>query len=210
MEQMLKTIKSWLLPQSLLLRNKSRKDNVLYITFDDGPVPNIIEPLLSLLAKHQVKATFFIIGSRAKKNPELITEIYKQKHTVANHSFSHPKFNTISHKRKSLEINKTNSIIHEYTQEKCHLFRAPQGIWDLRLLLDLFRLNITAAHWSRDSKDFLKESPELIIKRFIDKPVQAGDIILFHDDHHRCIEALETLIPHWKSQGFQFNALENK
>ncbi len=88
------------------------------------------------------------------------------------------------------------------------MFRAPQGRWDLKLLYHLFKLNITAIHWSRDSMDFMKEDPATTVKRFEDKPVNSGDILLFHNDDPHCIEALDLLIPKWLSQGYTLSALE--
>jgi len=203
-------IRSKLLPNSLFLTNGKRESKSLYLTFDDGPVQGVTEELLDLLEKNQVKATFFIIGQRAKNDPDLIKKIHTRGHKIANHTYTHPAFHKISLPEKINEIISTNTLIKELTNEDCKIFRAPQGRWDLKLLIHLFRLKITAVHWSRDSIDFLKEQPEKIVKRFIDDPVKNGDIILFHDDDSRCIEALKTLIPHWQSQGFSLNALENK
>jgi len=203
-------IRSQLLPNSLFLISEKRESKSLYLTFDDGPVQGITEELLALLEKHQVKATFFMIGSRMSKSPELLNKIYEQKHTLANHSYSHPNFSKLSIETMLDEISSTNTVIKQNTLQNCRLFRAPQGRWSIKLLFKLFRLKMTAVHWSRDSMDFLKEQPEEIVKRFIDAPVKNGDIILFHDDDSRCIEALKTLIPHWQSQGYSLNALENK
>ena len=202
-------IRSKLLPNSLFLINGKSKSKSLYLTFDDGPVQGVTEGLLELLEQYQVKATFFIIGSRISKSPDLLKKIHVQKHTIANHSYSHPNFTKLSSEVMLEQISATNELIKETTQQNCRLFRAPQGRWSIRLLFELFRLKMTAVHWSRDSVDFLKEQPEKIVKRFIDNPVINGDIILFHDDNSRCIEALKILIPHWQSQGFSLNALEN-
>lgn len=203
-------IRSKLLPNSLFLINGRRGTKSLYLTFDDGPVQGVTEELLELLEQYRVKATFFTLGSQINKSPDLLKKIHDQKHTIANHSYSHPNFTKLSSETMLEQISTTNELVREATQQSCRLFRAPQGRWNIRLLFELFRIKMTAVHWSRDSMDFLKEQPEKIVKRFIDDPVKNGDIILFHDDDSRCIEALKTLIPHWQSQGFSLNALENK
>jgi peptidoglycan/xylan/chitin deacetylase (PgdA/CDA1 family) len=197
-----------ILPNRLFLVSKTSTEKSLYLTFDDGPVPEVIESLLELLEKFQAKATFFIIGSRGKRHPELLDKINAQQHSLANHSFSHPCFHKISHLEKCQEIDKTNKIISQITNRRCAIFRAPQGRWDLQLLWHLFQKKITPTHWSRDSLDFKKESAAVIIKRFNTQPVTAGDIILFHDDSTLCIEALSVLIPQWQSQGFTLKALK--
>jgi peptidoglycan/xylan/chitin deacetylase (PgdA/CDA1 family) len=202
-------IRSFILPDRLFLLSKTKKEKSLYLTFDDGPVAEVIIPLLNLLEKHQVKATFFVIGSRAEKQPELISKIANQKHAIANHSYSHPSFHKISHVEKLAEIDKTNLLIKQITNQNCTLFRAPQGRWDVKLIIAMLQKKITAVHWSRDSKDFLKEPANKIVERFTKEPVQPGDIILFHDDDNRCIGALDILIPVWLAQGYSFNILEN-
>jgi len=203
-------LRAVILPDRLFLLSKTQQEKTLYLTFDDGPVPAVIGRLLDLLDKYQVKATFFVIGSRVERNPDLLNEIDNRAHSIANHSYSHPEFHKISHAEKKMELDKTNLIIKEVTGKSCTLFRAPQGRWDMRLIFTLLLKKITAVHWSRDSMDFLKEPANKIAERFIKHPVKSGDIILFHDDHERCIEALDILIPQWLAQGYSFNALENK
>ncbi|MGB2741766.1 MAG: polysaccharide deacetylase family protein [Cognaticolwellia sp.] len=203
-------LRAIILPDRLFLLSKTQKEKTLYLTFDDGPVPGVIERLLDLLDKHQIQATFFVLGSRVEKNPDLLNEINKRAHTIANHSYSHPEFHHISHAEKIIEMEKTNLIIKQVTGKSCTLFRAPQGRWDMRLIFTLLLKKITAVHWSRDSMDFLKEPANKVVERFMEHPVKPGDIILFHDDHERCIEALDILIPQWFAQGYNFNALENK
>ncbi|MBA6294080.1 polysaccharide deacetylase family protein [Colwellia sp. MB3u-70] len=203
-------LRSYVLPDRLFLLSKNQQEKNIYLTFDDGPVPNVIKKLLPLLDKYQIKVTFFVIGSRAEKNPNLMAEIHKRGHTIANHSYNHPAFNKISLAEKLMQIDKANKIISQTTERSCTLFRAPQGRWDMRLLFAMLQKKITAVHWSRDSMDFLKEPTNKIVERFLKQPVKSGDIILFHDDHERCIDALDILIPQWLAQGYSFNALENK
>ena len=75
-----------LIPQSILRRKYSSGEPALYLTFDDGPHPDVTPRLLDLLDKYNAKASFFLIGVNAKQYPELVTEIAKRGHTVANHS----------------------------------------------------------------------------------------------------------------------------
>jgi peptidoglycan/xylan/chitin deacetylase (PgdA/CDA1 family) len=199
---------TYLLPERLFLLRKSSADNALYLTFDDGPVENIIEPLLTLLAQYQAKATFFVLGSRVAESPQLLTKISQANHTIANHSYTHPNFHQISHQQKCQEIEKTNQLITRITGKSCQFFRAPQGRWNIKIIGYLIKNSMVATHWSRDSLDFTKTSVDEIIERFKTQPVTAGDIILFHDDATLCIEALTRLIPLWQSQGFTLKALK--
>ena len=120
-------IRSKLLPNSIFLINEKRESKSLYLTFDDGPVQGVTEGLLELLEQYQVKATFFIIGSRISKSPNLLKKIHEQKHTIANHSYSHPNFTKLSSEAMLEQIFATNELIKETTQQNCRLFRAPQG-----------------------------------------------------------------------------------
>ena len=201
-------IRTTILPNSILLINKNKKEKNLYLTFDDGPHPEVTIPLLDLLREHNVKATFFIIGKYAQQHPELLKQMISEGHKVANHTYTHPSFEKVSLQQKLTEVIKTNNIIEEITGESCKMFRAPKGAWDFKLLFKLFRLKITAIHWSRDSMDYLKESPEKLMSRFNEKPIEPGDILLFHDDNDLAINVLKDLIPLWLSQGYQLKALE--
>jgi peptidoglycan/xylan/chitin deacetylase (PgdA/CDA1 family) len=203
-------IRSYLLPDSLFLYAKTRREKVLYLTFDDGPVTGITDPLLDLLKEHNAKATFFIIGANAEQEHSLMSRIDNEGHSIANHSYSHPNFNKISDENQQEEVKKTNEIISQTTKQPCRLFRAPQGRWNLKLLYFLWKEKITATHWSRDSLDFKKESAEVVINRFKQQPVNAGDIILFHDDNDLCIQILRQLIPLWQSQGYTMEKLVSK
>jgi len=200
-------IRFYLLPDKLFLYAKTRRKKALYLTFDDGPVSGITEPLLDLLKKYNAKATFFIIGKCAEKEPVLMSRIYDEGHTIANHSYSHPNFNKISDAEQHNEVKRTNNIISQTTKSPCQLFRAPQGRWNLKLIYFLWKEKITAVHWNRDSLDFKKEPAEEIISRFQKQAVTAGDIILFHDDNNLCISVLEKLIPLWQSQGYTMEKL---
>ena len=202
-------IRAVVLPDRLFLMSKSKRDKAIYLTFDDGPVSGVTDKLLSLLKKHDAKATFFVLGKCAKSENELLKIIFEEQHTIANHSFSHTNFTKLTKSQQQIEISTTNQVIEQVTKAPCKLFRAPQGRWNMTLLRVLFKNKMTAVHWNRDSMDFKKESPEKLINLFRKQPVQAGDIILFHDDDERCITALESLIPLWQSQGFTLKALEN-
>ncbi|MGV2873407.1 polysaccharide deacetylase family protein [Colwellia sp. E150_009] len=200
-------IRSYLLPDRLFLYAKSRRKKALFLTFDDGPVSGVTESLLDLLKEYNVKATFFVLGKCAEKEPALMYRLYNEGHTIANHSYSHPNFTKLNDIEQRNEVNKTNDIISQTTNSSCQLFRAPQGRWNLKLMYFLWKEKITAVHWNRDSLDFKKEPAEVIISRFKKQPVNAGDIILFHDDNNLCISVLSQLIPLWQSQGYTMDKL---
>ncbi|AWL11660.1 putative 30.6 kDa protein in fumA 3'region [Saliniradius amylolyticus] len=193
-----------------LLKRQSPRRKQLFLTFDDGPTPEVTPSLLALLTETGARATFFMLGQQVERYPSLTAQIHAQGHTLANHSFDHAPFHRISHQQKIQQVARTNAVIEAITHRSCRWFRAPQGRWDLRLLLYLARKGMTAVHWSRDSMDFRKWPPERLVQEFDSHPPVNGDIILFHDDDDRCVEALKTLIPRWQAQGFELCALESR
>lgn len=198
-----------LIPQTVLRRRFPSKGNTLYLTFDDGPHPDVTPKLLELLDTHNAKASFFLIGVNAQQYPELVSDIARRGHTVANHSYQHLVLPKLTHIEQLSEICQSNTIIESILQKPCRFFRAPRGQWSLRVLLSLRRLKMHAVHWSRDSLDYKKNSPDVIVKNFKDAPLQAGDIVLFHDDDACCIDALKELLPLWQQQGFSLQSLES-
>ena len=149
-------IRSVILPDRLFLISKNKREKAIYLTFDDGPVSGVTDKLLSLLKKHDAKATFFLLGKCAKNQNELLKTIFEEQHTIANHSFSHANFTKLTKSQQQVEILTTNQVIEQVTKTPCTLFRAPQGRWNIALLLVLLKNKMTAVHWNRDSMDFKK------------------------------------------------------
>ncbi|QBL09608.1 polysaccharide deacetylase family protein [Rheinheimera sp. D18] len=197
-----------LIPQTILRRKYSPAQKALYLTFDDGPHPDVTPKLLALLDTFNAKASFFLIGVNANQYPELVREIAQRGHTVANHSYQHLLLPKLNLQQQLDEINQSKHIIESILQQPCVFFRAPRGMWTVRVLMSLRKMGIKAVHWSRDSFDYKKLAPREIVKNLLDKPVIAGDIVLFHDDADCCIDALAELIPTWQRQGFQLKSLE--
>jgi peptidoglycan-N-acetylglucosamine deacetylase len=196
------------LPQSILRRKVPNSQHSVFLTFDDGPHPEVTPKLLDLLDTHNVKATFFVIGINAQQYPELVSDIARRGHSVANHSYRHLNLPNLSPEVQLTEICQAKNIIESIVQKPCVLFRAPRGQWSVRVLLKLRHLKIKAVHWNRDSLDYQQASPVSIIQNFKDNPLVKGDIVLFHDDNDCCIAALQELIPMWKQQGFLLHSLE--
>ena len=197
-----------LIPNRLLTRRLFAKDNVIYLTFDDGPVETITNQLLDFLLEEDIKATFFIIGINAENNFDSTNRIINDGHALGNHSYNHKGFKYLSLKDQICQINKANSIISRFNPRNKKLVRTPQGTWSVMLLSVLNVLNFRCIHWSYDSNDCTKLSSDDIIKQLKNYPVSAGEIILFHDDDTKCIKILKELVPFWKSQGYSFDRID--
>ena len=195
------------LPGAWIQTAGPRAQKGLYLTFDDGPHPEHTPPLLDLLARHGAKATFFLIGEQIDRHPALARRIVEEGHTLGNHSFTHPQFETLSLDAQFDEIERTDRALASVSGRPRHGFRPPRGVLPLPLMLRFIRKRRRIAYWSYDSLDYSsRPAPELvgIIKQH---PVRAGDIVLMHDDSTISLEMLESLIPAWKADGFSLLAL---
>lgn len=150
------------------------------LTFDDGPSPSSTPILLDLLARHKLQATFFVVGEKAAKYPELITNIISQGHTIGNHSWNHDYFLMLRSQKTLLEdIHNTQEILKK-SKVKPLVFRPPVGITSPRLKEVLAREGLITVTYScrafdRGNRNIHKLSEKIL------KHLQPGDIIMLHD-----------------------------
>lgn len=162
-------------------------DKVVYLTFDDGPEPNITEFVLDELNKYGYKATFFCRGDNAQKYPELLLRIKEEGHTLASHTYSHIHSYNISSCSYVKDVHKCDSILNT------RLFRPPHGSLTLCSWLRL-RNKYTIYFWSLNSGDSDMEKYDY--NRSIEalkNRTKAGDIVLFHFCHKHERETMELL-----------------
>lgn len=170
------------------------------ITFDDGPDPFTTEPLLGLLHRHGVKATFFVVGKKAAAHPELIKKILKNGHFLGNHSYSHDNFCMFkSSQCLYQEINAAQKTLARFHVRPL-VFRPPAGITNPRLRGVLKNLGIVNVNFSRRPMDMGNRRLKGLSKRVL-KHLQADDIILLHDimprrheDLHLWLEEIEKVL----------------
>lgn len=163
-------------------------ENKIYLTFDDGPIPEITEFVLDELNKHNAKATFFCIGDNIRKHPNIYTKIIENNHSVGNHTFNHLKgWNT------SLEeyLENTNLCEEQFAKSsnlepqtlnlKPNLFRPPYGRITASQAKALRKLGYKIIMWNVLSVDYSQSiSPEKCIENVL-KNTKSGSIIVFHD-----------------------------
>lgn len=173
-------------PSSQLLgpvvtRFKSDAQEV-WLTIDDGPDPEETPVVLDLLDQYQAKATFFIIGRKAKANPEWVRLILERGHQIGNHTMNHleRKFWCLSKRRIKSEIDDCSAIITEITGAPPKWFRAPVGHkpWSLHPLLRKLKLPLIG--WTARGFDGVSTDSDLIVRR-IQKQIVPGAIILLHE-----------------------------
>ncbi len=185
-------------------KNANVDDNVISLTFDDGPHEVYTSEVLKLLKKYNFKATFFLIGNKIEKHPNLVEDIINQGHTIGNHTFLHSNnFGFLKTHEVINELTKTNKIIESFQGLKMNLYRPAFGVTNPRISKAVKILKLEAIGWSVRSLDTTRDSKEKVYSRII-KKMQKGDIVLLHDTSKKTIEVLEQLLifldkKNWKS-----------
>ncbi|MGW4466247.1 polysaccharide deacetylase family protein [Micromonospora sp. NPDC004704] len=176
------------------------------LTIDDGPHPEWTPRMLDLLARHQVRATFFLIGDRVREQPELARRVLAAGHTIGNHSMSHPQpFAALSPQRMRAEISRTQDEIVDATGVRPRLFRAPGGNWSRDVLRASADLGLSAVDWTVNPSDWRSPGVRRITRKL--SRGRAGQVLLCHDgggDRSQTVEALETVLPRLLDRGLRF------
>lgn len=196
-----------LLPNAWVETAAGQGARTLYLSFDDGPHPRYTGPLLDLLAGHGVLATFFLVGEQVERYPELARRIADAGHTLGNHSYSHPVFDSLSLRQQIAEIDRTDALLGAIDGRPRHPFRPPRGVLPPAMMMHFLRQRRRIAYWSYDSLDYSRRPAQELIALSRRHAPRAGDIILMHDDSEISTQVLQAMIPQWKGEGFGFDAL---
>ncbi|QDT91715.1 polysaccharide deacetylase family protein [Gimesia algae] len=162
-------------------------------TFDDGPHLEITPQLLDVLQKHEQQATFFVIGEKARKYPQLIERIVSEGHELGNHTLTHSEPAQTSTRDFLDEIQQTDQILEQITGRKANLVRPPKGKLNLGKLLGLWRQRRTVVLWDTDPRDYLMSDNSEIISWCQNYQPVSGNFCLMHDNHPYAIEAVRQL-----------------
>jgi peptidoglycan/xylan/chitin deacetylase (PgdA/CDA1 family) len=183
----------------------------VWITIDDGPTSAHTAKILEILERHRARATFFVVGLRAKDEPHLVEEILRSGHSVANHTFTHPSgsFWCAGPGRMANEIDQCDEAISRNTSSPSPLFRAPAGLKNPFLHPALARRRMLLIGWTVRGLDTWRRDPSAIAARILRKALP-GAIILLHEGHYlekspglnpRC---LELTLQGLSKNGYQF------
>lgn len=178
-------------------------DKIIALTFDDGPTVGITDQVLDILEENDIKASFFIIGQQvSKENEYLIKRAYDMGCTIENHSWTHASMPSLTKNEITDEIENTTALIESLTGEKPLFFRPPYIDYDQKMydLIDLgFICGYGCSDWDKEV------STEQRIQMVL-ADIKPGNIILMHDmeDNTPTVDAIKTLIPELKSQGYEF------
>lgn len=210
---MAKVIKSLL--QSLYPYGVFRADRVLsssnpspvaYLTFDDGPIPEVTPQVLAILAKYNVKATFFMVGENIDKHPDVFRQVIEAGHSIGNHTYNHlkgwrtPYDEYMANTAKWEEaVLRTSYIVH------CTLFRPPYGKATFRQRRALHQQGYRLIYWDILARDYeATRTPEQMLAQ-IKRDLRPGSIINFHDSlksNERMLAVLPQALDYLLSQGY--------
>lgn len=175
-------------------------ENIIAITFDDGPGYKTTAKLLDGLAERNVKATFFLIGNKVEQNKEIVERMYNEGHLIGNHTYSHVDLACVGNSSALQEIQKTNELIKSITGEDVKYIRPPFGKYNDRLI---YNVNMTPVLWSVDPDDWKTTDVSHVVELVVNN-AGCGDIILLHDIYDSSVTAALEIIDRLQAKGFVF------
>jgi len=183
----------------------------LALTYDEGPNDACTPDLLEVLAKYQVKATFFLLGRYVEALPKLARAVAEAGHAVGNHSYSHRNLIFLSREETRQELTQTSQAIENATGVRPALFRPPFGGRRPGTFAIARECGMTPIMWRVSGHDWDADSPGSIVQRIV-SGMKGGDVILLHDGGHRAlgadrsrtVAATEELVRRCQGEGYRF------
>lgn len=192
----------WLYPSAIWRMNPSEK--AVYLTFDDGPIPESTPWLIETLDRYGVKATFFMVGDNVRKHPELLELIKAHGHRLGNHTFNHIGGLRWPSWKYLRNANEADKLIHS------NLFRPPHG-WMKPAQYYRLRRHYTIIMWDLVTRDYSNRLNADDVYNNIKMYARNGSIITFHDSL-KSIDKLKTALPRsieWlQKQGYEFKVFD--
>ena len=170
------------------------------LTFDDGPSAVWTPALLDGLKERGVKATFFLIGENADKNPEIVKRMAEEGHLIGNHTYHHVELIKVSENEARLELADTSAVIVRITGKEPEYMRPPFGTWQRKLEQDIQMLPVL---WTIDPLDWTTENQDEIVNKVVTE-AEENDIILLHDCYKSSVEAALRIVDILAERGFEF------
>ena len=188
--------------------NTTKKE--IYLTFDDGPIPQLTAYILRELQQHHVEATFFCVGDNIRKYPVICQDIVDAGHTIANHTFHHLKGWKTKNAHYSMNIEKCQALINQYqSMENKPFFRPPYG-QITPIQASMLRQHYRIVMWDILAYDFSNaHTPQQSLWHILQK-TRAGSVVVFHDNY-KAEAKLKYMWPRYldemKNRGFVFKKL---
>ncbi|MEO7362867.1 MAG: polysaccharide deacetylase family protein [Gemmatimonadaceae bacterium] len=154
----------------------------LALTFDDGPDATWTRPILDLLDAHGQRATFFVIGARVEKHPELLQEIARRGHEIGNHTWDHSYLTPLMHPEAlTEELVRSNQLIEHLTGQRVRWFRPPVGLVSPRVVSAVDHTSMEIVCWSATARDGTRRTTINDAYQRLEPALTPGAIIVLHD-----------------------------
>jgi len=192
-------------------RGLGRGRKQLALTYDDGPNDPHTLRLLEVLAKHEVRATFFVLGRFVRQRPDVVRELVRAGHSIGNHTFAHPLLIFRREAEIRRELSDCNAALADATGQAPRLFRPPFGGRRPAVLSIARDMGLEPVMWSVTGYDWKAPPADFIVSKVADQ-IRGGDVILLHDGGHlqmgadraQTVISTDRLIARYKSEGYEF------
>ena len=181
--------------------DKSKK--MIALTFDDGPNYNTSK-VIDVLNKYDIKATFFVLGSRAINNKDILKKMADSGMEIGNHTYNHLLLTKYDENKIRSEIEDTSEVIYSATKKRPKLLRPSYGSVNNKIKKVA---NMPIIIWDIDTLDWKYHNSKSITSRVVNK-VRDGDIILMHDIYSASLNALSNIIPILQDNGYEFVTID--
>ena len=191
------------------LKGKTRK---IALTYDDGPNDPYTPELLEVLARHQVRATFFLIGRFVSRRPNIVRDLVQAGHVAGNHTHTHPPLIFETSVQIRIQLTACRQAIEDAAGEHSNLFRPPYGGRRPAVFRIARELGLQPVMWNAIGYDWLENTNPHRIEQNVAKSIRGGDVVVLHDGGHkhlgtdrsRTVAATDLLITRYKAQGYEF------
>ena len=192
-----------------------RGSRQIALTYDDGPNDPHTLKLLDVLARHNVRATFFMIGRFVQQRPDIVRAVAQAGHVIGNHTFTHPLLIFESEAQTRKQLRDCHRALNDTIGEHSNLFRPPWGGRRPATLRIARALGLQTVMWNVTGYDW-NAPPAAVIEKKVARQMRGGDVILLHDGGYRAmgadraqtVIATENLIHHYKDEGYAFVNVE--
>lgn len=192
---------------------KDTDEKIIYLTFDAGYENGNTAPILDALKKHQTPATFFVVGTYVKENPDLIMRMKEEGHIVGNHTYHHKDMSQISTiDTFQEELQSVETLYKEMTgEEMTKFYRPPQGKYsesNLQMAKDMgyktFFWSLAYVDWNTDNQPTKEQAYDKLLTR-----IHPGAIVLLHSTSSTNASILDDLLTKWEEMGYTFGSLRD-
>lgn len=177
---------------------------IVALTFDDGPAHSKTETLLTEFEKRNIRASFFVLGELALKQPDIVKKAYNMGHTIGSHTYDHKNLKKIDDEQLAYEVNYTNEILKEIIGTDIKFIRPPYGGYNTDILNSV---DMSFILWSVDTWDWQLKDADKIADYMVNN-IEDGDIVLLHDIHAETIDGVIKAVDLMQADGYAFVSLE--